>query len=56
MLAAEMSALELGRRLGCDANEVRELLDPLHRSHIEQVEAALRVLGKRIEVLVLEAI
>lgn len=55
MLAAGISNVELGRRLGLDEKAVRRLRDPLHRSHIGQVEAALRLLGKRLEVRVLEA-
>jgi antitoxin HicB len=54
MLAAGISNVELGRRIGLDEKAVRRLRDPLHRSHIAQVEAALRVLGKRLEVRVLE--
>lgn len=55
MLAAGVSNVELGRRLGVDEKAVRRLRDPLHRSHIGQVEAALRLLGKRLEVRVLPA-
>jgi antitoxin HicB len=50
MLAAHMSNVELGRRLGLDEKQVRRLRDPLHQSHIGKVEAALRILGKRLEV------
>ncbi len=55
MLAAGISNVELGRRLDLDEKAVRRLRDPLHRSHIGQVEAALRQLGKRLEVRVVEA-
>lgn len=55
MLAARLSNVELGRRLGLDEKQVRRLRDPLHRSHIDKVEAALRILGKRLEVEVKEA-
>jgi hypothetical protein len=34
---------------------IRRLRDPLHRSHIGQIETALRALGRRLEVSVLEA-
>lgn len=54
MLAAKLSNVELGRRLDLDEKAVRRLRDPLHRSHIGQIEAALRLLGKRLEVRVLE--
>jgi antitoxin HicB len=50
MLAAGMSNVELGRRLALDEKQVRRLRDPLHQSHIGKVEAALRILGKRLEV------
>lgn len=55
MLAAGISNVELGRRLDLDEKAVRRLRDPLHRSHIGQIEAALRLLGKRLEVRVLAA-
>jgi antitoxin HicB len=55
MLAASVSNTELSRRLGCDEKAIRRLRDPLHGSKIEQVEAALRALGKRIEISVLES-
>jgi antitoxin HicB len=56
MLAAGLSNVELGRRLGLDEKAVRRLRDPLHRSHIGQIETALRLLGKRLEISVLEAL
>ncbi len=55
MTEAGVSNVELGRRLGIDEKAVRRLRDPLHRSHIGTVETALRLLGKRIEVKVLQA-
>jgi antitoxin HicB len=55
MLTAGITNVELGRRLGVDEKMVRRLRDPLHRSHIGQVEAALRSLGKRLEVTVHDA-
>jgi antitoxin HicB len=45
-----VSNVELARRLGTDEKAVRRLRDPLHGSRIEAVEAALRVLGRRLEV------
>ena len=56
MLGAGVTNVELARRLGLDEKAVRRLRDPLHRSHSGQVEAALRLLGKRLEVRVLEAL
>jgi antitoxin HicB len=55
MLTDRVSNVDLGRRLGLDEKSIRRLRDPLHRSHIGQIEAALRVLGKRLEVHVLKA-
>jgi antitoxin HicB len=55
MLAAGMSNVVLGRRLDLEDKAVRRLRDPLHRSHIGAVEAALRVLGKRLVVDVANA-
>lgn len=52
MLAAGMSNVALARRLGIDEKAVRRLRDPLHQSGINQVDAALRVLGKRLGVVV----
>lgn len=53
MLAVGMSNVELGRRMGMDEKSVRRMRDLLHRSHIGQIEAALRLLGRRLEVHVL---
>ena len=54
MLDQGVSNVELAGRLGLDEKAVRRLRDPLHRSHIGAVEAALRVLGRRLVVEVLE--
>lgn len=56
MLASGVSNSDLARRLNQDEKAVRRLRDPLHRSHIGQVEAALRLLGKRLEIRVLEGV
>lgn len=40
----------LARRLGLSEGAVRKLLDPDHRSHVGQVEKALRVLGKSLVI------
>ena len=50
MVPGSVSNVELARRLGTDEKAVRRLRDPLHGSRIEAVEAALRALGKRLEV------
>lgn len=55
MLAVGVSNVELGHRLGVSERIVRRLRDPLHRSHIDRVETALRALGRRLEIAVREA-
>jgi antitoxin HicB len=52
MLAAGVSNVALARQLGTDEKTVRRLRDPLHQSRINQVDAALRALGKRIGIVV----
>jgi Uncharacterised protein family (UPF0150). len=54
MIEAGLSKVELARRMGKDERAIRRLLDPLHRSHIGEVETALRGLGKRVEVSVMQ--
>ncbi len=45
----------LARRLGCDPKDVRRLLDLMHRSRLDRLEAALAALGKRLVVEVRDA-
>ncbi len=52
MRQAKISNNALAKRLGSDEKSIRRLLDLNHRSHIDQVEAALQKLGKRMEVRV----
>jgi antitoxin HicB len=52
MVQAGVSNVDLARRLATDEKAVRRLRDPLHGSRIEAVGAALRALGKRLEVSV----
>ena len=54
MLERGVSNVELADSLGLDEKAVRRLRDPLHRSHIGAVEAALRAFGRRLVVEVLE--
>lgn len=53
-LAAGISNREFADRLGLDEKAVRRLRDPLQRSAIGAIEAALRCLGKCVEVTVLD--
>ena len=52
MLAAQITNVALARLLETDEKTVRRLRDPLHQSKINQVDAALRALGKRIAIVV----
>ena len=52
MLAAGLSNVALAQRLGIDEKAVRRLRDPLHNSRIDQIDAALRALGKRMAIVV----
>jgi antitoxin HicB len=52
MLAAGVSNVTLARQLGTDEKTVRRLRDPLHQSRINQVDAALRMLGKRMGIVI----
>ena len=55
MIKQKVTKTELARRLGVNRPQVDRLVDLLHRSKIEQVEHALRVLGQRIELTVVAA-
>jgi antitoxin HicB len=48
MLEANATQVELAGRLGCDPRQVRRLLDLRHNSRLDQLEKALKVLGRRL--------
>lgn len=50
-----VTQVELARRIGCDPKDVRRLLDLMHRSRLDRLEAALAALGKRLIVEVRDA-
>jgi antitoxin HicB len=50
-----VSKAELARRLSCHMPQVDRLLDLMHASKLEQLEAAFQALGKRLTVQVLDA-
>ena len=55
-LSAGISTAELGRRLGWHAPpQIDRLFDLNHHSRIEQIDQALRALGKRLIVSVSDA-
>ena len=53
--AARISKSELARRIGKDEKEVRRILDPKHATKLPALTAALRAMGKRLVVGVMEA-
>lgn len=52
MLENELSNVALAKRLGTVEGTVRRLIDLRHRSHVDQVEAVLATLGRRLVVTV----
>ena len=50
MKEAGVSNTAFARRLGCDEKEVRRMLDPRHATKLPRVQAALRILGKRLVI------
>ena len=50
-----VTQVELARRIGCDPKDVRRLLDLMHRSRLDRLEAALAALGKRLVLEVRDA-
>jgi antitoxin HicB len=54
-VAAGITKSELARRIGKDEKEVRRILDPKHATKLPALTAALRALGKRLVVGVIEA-
>jgi antitoxin HicB len=54
-VAARITKSELARRIGKDEKEVRRILDPKHPTKLPSLTAALRALGKRLVVGVMEA-
>ena len=46
---------ELGQRMGIDARQVRRVLDLNHRTRLDQLESALRALGKQMVIDILDA-
>ena len=50
MRRAKVNKAELARRLGWHGPQVDRLLDLRHASHIRQIDAALKAIGKTIEI------
>jgi antitoxin HicB len=55
MRDAGLSQVALAEKLGCDPCQVPGLLDLDHRSRVDQLEAALAALGKRLVLEVRDA-
>ncbi|MYA21170.1 MAG: type II toxin-antitoxin system HicB family antitoxin [Chloroflexi bacterium] len=55
MRAQGITKVELARRRGVSEAAVRKLANPDHRSHVSQVEKALRAVGRSIRVEVTAA-
>lgn len=53
--ASGVTKAELGRRLGWHAPQIDRLFDLRHRSKLEQIDQALRALGKELVVSVRDA-
>lgn len=53
--AADITKSELAHRIGKDEKEVRRILDSKHSTKLPALTAALRALGKRLVVGVMEA-
>jgi antitoxin HicB len=53
--SAGITKSELARRIGKDEKEVRRILDPKHPTKLPALTVALRALGKRLVVGVMEA-
>ena len=55
MRAQSITKVELAGRLGVSESAVRKLTDPDHRSHISQVQRALRAVGRSLMIEVTAA-
>src|SRR5258708_2493468 len=55
MRRASVTRAELARQLGLQKSQIGRLLDLNHESRLDQIERALRALGKRLEIRVTAA-
>ncbi|HKA00110.1 MAG TPA: type II toxin-antitoxin system HicB family antitoxin [Candidatus Solibacter sp.] len=55
MRAGKIGKAELARRLSCHPPQIDRLLDLTHASRLDQLEAALRAVGKRLSVEIRDA-
>ena len=50
MRAQRITKVELAERLGVSESAVRKLVNPDHRSHMSQVQKALRAVGRSLKI------
>ena len=50
MRTQRITKVELADKLGVSESAVRKLTNPDHRSHVSQVQRALRAVGRRLKV------
>ena len=50
-----VTQVALARRIDCDPKDIRRLLDLMHHSRLDRLEAALAALGKRLVIEVRDA-
>ncbi len=50
MRSQRITKVELADKLGVSESAVRKLTNPDHRSHVSQVQRALRAVGRRLKV------
>ena len=55
MLDQNVRKANLARKLGCHLPQIDRLLDIRHMSRLDHIEAALRALGRKLEIGVAEA-
>lgn len=54
LLAQEVRHVKLSAELNVDPKDIRRLVDVRHRSHIGQIDRALRKLGKRLDIRIVK--
>jgi len=55
MRRQSLTRTALAERIGCAETQVRRLLDPCHASRLDQIDAALKALGKAADIALREA-
>lgn len=55
LLAQEVCHAKLSAELSVDQKDIRRLVDVRHRSHIGQIDRALRKLGKRLDIRIIKS-